>query len=126
MFMTQIFFLFLKFCNMCKICNRILQVNNLAKSKLQYDVKTQYRLISRKFWSTDVISPERSLNQPKATRVCIYPFDKPMKWLYFRSFVVSVLFACFHLKVIRKSLYLVCGFIGFVVVVVFLYKSWNR
>ena len=23
---------------MCKICNRILQVNNLAKSKLQYDV----------------------------------------------------------------------------------------
>ena len=126
MFMTQIFFLFLKFCNMCKICNRILQVNNLAKSKLQYDVKTKYRLISRKFWSTDVISPERSLNQPKATRVCIYPFDKPMKWLYFRSFVVSVLFACFHLKVIRKSLYLVCGFIGFVVVVVFLYKSWNR
>ena len=119
MFMTQIFFLFLKFCNMCKICNRILQVNNLATSKLQYDVKTKYRLISRKFWSTDVISPERSLNQPKATRVCIYLFDKPMKWLYFRSFVVSVLFACFHLKVIRKSLYLVCGFIGFVVVVVF-------
>ena len=124
--MTHIFFLFLKFCNMCKICNRILQVNNLATSKLQYDVKTKYRLISRKFWSTDVISPERSLNQPKATRVCIYLFDKPMKWLYFRSFVVSVLFACFHLKVIQKSLYLLCGFIGFVVVVVFLYKSWNR
>ena len=107
--MTQIFLLFLKFCNMCKICNRILQVNNIAKSKLQYDVKTKYRLISRKFSCTDVISPERSLNRPKATRVCIYPFDKPMKWLYFRSFVVSVLFACFHLKVIRKSLYFVCG-----------------
>ena len=107
--MTHIFFLFLKFCNMCKICNRILQVNNLAKSKLQYDVKTKYRLISRKFSCTDVISPECSLNQPKATRVCMYPFDKPMKWLYFRPFVVSVLFACFHLKVIRKSLYFFCG-----------------
>ena len=33
---------------------------------LQYDVKAKYRLISRKFFS-----PERSLNQPKATRVCI-------------------------------------------------------
>ena len=113
MFMTQIFLLFLKFCKMCKICNRILQVNNIAKSKLQYDVKTKYRLISRKFSCTDVISPERSLNQPKATRVCIYPFDKPMKWLYFRSFVVSVLFACFHLKVIRKSPYFVCGYYRF-------------
>ena len=34
----DLIFFFLKFCNMCKICNRILQVNNLAKSKLQYDV----------------------------------------------------------------------------------------
>ena len=33
------------------------------------------------------------------------PFDKPFKSLYFRSFVVSVLFARFHFKVIRKSLY---------------------
>ena len=32
--------------------------------------------------------------------------DKPIKSLYCRSFVVSVLFASFHLKVIRKSLYL--------------------
>ena len=32
-------------------------------------------------------------------------FDKPIKSLYFRSFVVSVLFARFHFKVIRKSLY---------------------
>ena len=35
----------------------------------------------------------------------LYPFDKPIKSLYFRSFVVSVLFARFHFKVIRKSLY---------------------
>ena len=34
----------------------------------------------------------------------LYPFDKPIKSLYFRSFVVSVLFARFHFKVIRKSL----------------------
>ena len=33
---------------------------------LQYDVKDKYRLISAKFFS-----PGRSLNQPKATRVCI-------------------------------------------------------
>ena len=36
---------------------------------------------------------ERLLDQPKATCVCV------------RSFVVSVLFARFHFKVIRKSLY---------------------
>ena len=36
----------------------------------------------------------------------LYPFDTPIKSLYFRSFVVSVLLARFHFKVIRKSLYL--------------------
>ena len=34
-----------------------------------------------------------------------YPFDKPIKSLYFCSFVVSILFARFHFKVIGKSLY---------------------
>ena len=38
---------------------------------LQYDVKAKYRLISRKFFGHWVFSAERSLNQPKATRVCI-------------------------------------------------------
>ena len=38
---------------------------------LQYDVKAKYRLTSRKFFEHKVFSPERSLNQPKATRVCI-------------------------------------------------------
>ena len=33
------------------------------------------------------------------------PFDKPIKSLYFRSFVLSVFFARFHFKVIWKSLY---------------------
>ena len=38
---------------------------------LQYDVKAKYWLSSRKFFGHEVFSAERSLNQPKATRVCI-------------------------------------------------------
>ena len=38
---------------------------------LQYYVKSKYRLISRKFFGHEVFSAEPSLNQPKATRVCI-------------------------------------------------------
>ena len=38
---------------------------------LQYDVKAKYRMISRKFFGHEVFSHERSLNQPKATRVCV-------------------------------------------------------
>ena len=38
---------------------------------LQYDVKAKCRLISRNFSGMTFFSPERSLNQPKATRVCI-------------------------------------------------------
>ena len=47
----------------------------------------------------------RLTNEKPGAFVC--PFDKPIKSLYFRSFAVSVLFARFHLKVIRKSLYIV-------------------
>ena len=71
---------------------------------LQFDVKAKYRFISRKFFGHEVFSPERSLNQPKS-HARLYPFDKSIKSLYFRSFVVSVLFARIHFKVIRKSLY---------------------
>ena len=39
------------------------------------------------------------------SHACLYPFDEPIKSLYFRSFVVSLLFARFHFKVIRKSRY---------------------
>ena len=60
---------------------------------LQYDVKAKDPLISRKF------------SGMKFFHARLYPFDKPIKSLYFRSFVVSVLFARFHFKVIRKSLY---------------------
>ena len=38
---------------------------------LQYDVKAKYRLISRKFFGHEVFSPERSLNQSKATHVSV-------------------------------------------------------
>ena len=38
---------------------------------LQYDVKANCRLISRKFFGHEVFSAESSLNHPKDTRVCI-------------------------------------------------------
>ena len=43
---------------------------------LQYDVKAKYRLISRKFKRIKFFSPERSLDQPKAMRVCIRSTDQ--------------------------------------------------
>ena len=46
-----------------------------------------------KFFGHEVFSPERALNQPKATRFCDFCV---------RLFVVSALFACFHSKVIRN------------------------
>ena len=68
---------------------------------LQYDVKAKSRLISRKFSGMKFLHPSVRLTKSHAH---LYPFDKPIKSLYFRSFVVSVLFAGFHFKVIRKSL----------------------
>ena len=62
--------------------------------RLQYDIKAKFRLIGMKFIFFFTKSHER-----------LYPFDKPIKSFYFRSFVVSILFARFHFKVIRKSLY---------------------
>ena len=43
---------------------------------LQYDGKAKYRLISGKFLGINFFSPERSLNQPKATRVCIHSINQ--------------------------------------------------
>ena len=64
---------------------------------LQYDVKAKYRLISRKFSGMKFFQPSlRLTNQKPRTFVFVS--------LYFRSFVVSVLFARFHIKVTRKSL----------------------
>ena len=53
----------------------------------QYDVKAKYRLISRKFFGHEVFSAERSLNQPKPTRVCIRSMDQSN-----RSISVCLLF----------------------------------
>ena len=47
----------------------------------------------------------RAFAYPTKSHARLCPFDKPIKSLYFRSFVVSVLFARFHFKVTRKSLY---------------------
>ena len=66
---------------------------------LQYDVKAISRmLLGIKFFRRSV----RLTNQSHAR---LHPFDKPIKSLHFRLFIVSVLFACFHFKVIRKSHY---------------------
>ena len=71
---------------------------------------------------SDVISPKRSLNQPKATHVCIYPPDKPISK---GSFSVCLLFLfCSRVFISRSyenhSIWFVF-FIGFVVVVVVFY-----
>ena len=70
---------------------------------LQYDVKAKYQLISRKFWGMKFFHPSVRLTKQKPRS--LYSFDQPIKSLYSRSFVVCVLFARFHFKVIRKSLY---------------------
>ena len=70
---------------------------------LQYDVQAKYRLISRSSGAWSFFT--RAFAQPTKRHACLCPFDKPIKSLYFRSFVASVLFARFHFKVIRKSPY---------------------
>ena len=66
---------------------------------LQYDVKAKYQLISRKFSGMTFFHPSVCLTNQKKRA-----FDKPIKLLHFRSFVVSLFSPRFHFKVIRKSL----------------------
>ena len=54
---------------------------------LQYDIKAKYRLISRKFSSMNFFHPSVRLTNQKPR--ALYPFDQPIKSLYFRSFDVS-------------------------------------
>ena len=69
---------------------------------LQYDVKAKDPLISRKFSGMKFFHLSvRLTNEKPDAFVC--PFDKPIKSLYFRSFVVSVLFARFHVKKIALT-----------------------
>ena len=44
--------------------------------ELPYDVKSKYWLISGKFSGMKIFSPKRSLNQPKATCVCIHSINQ--------------------------------------------------
>ena len=69
---------------------------------LQYDVKAKYGLVSRKFSGMKFFHP--SVRLPTKSHPLLYVFDKPIKSLFFCSFVVSVLLARFYFKVIRKSL----------------------
>ena len=70
---------------------------------LQYDVKENYQLIFKKFPGMKFFHPSIRLTNQKP-RAFVSVLDKPIKSLYFRLFVVSVLFALVHFKVIRKSL----------------------
>ena len=71
---------------------------------LQCDVKAKYRLIYRKFLGMFFfLSPERALNQPKATSVCIRSINQSNSSVSVRYYFY--LFARFHFKVIRKSMY---------------------
>ena len=54
---------------------------------LQFDVKAKYRLISTKFFGHEVFSPERSLNQSKATHVSVRSINQSN-----RSISVRLLF----------------------------------
>ena len=57
---------------------------------LQYDVEAKYRLISKKFFGREVFSLERSLSQPKASRVCIRSLNQSNRSI--SSISVSLLF----------------------------------
>ena len=80
---------------------------NIWPIMLQYDVTAKYQLISRKFFGNRASSFfARVFAQPTKGHTSLYLFNKPIKLLYLHLFVVPVLFRHFHLKVIRKSLYL--------------------
>ena len=67
---------------------------------LQYDVKAK---ISGKFSGVKFFHLIVRLTNQKPCAF-VYPSHKPIKSLYLRSLVVSVLFACFRFKVVRKLL----------------------
>ena len=66
---------------------------------LQYDAKAKYRLISRNFSGMKFFSPQHSLSQPKATRVCNRSINQSN-----RSISVCLLFL-FHSRVFISRSY---------------------
>ena len=57
---------------------------------LQYDVKAKNRLLSRKFFGHEIFSAERSLNQPKATQVCIRSINQSNRLISVRFLFLLV------------------------------------
>ena len=70
-------------------------------SWLQYDVKAKYRLISRKFSGMKFFLPECSINQPKATWVCIRSINQSNRFISVRLFFCFALAFSFqgHMKI---------------------------
>ena len=56
---------------------------NMEKALLDWPIVLQYdvKAISRKFFGHEVFSAERSLNQPKATRVCIRSINQSNRFI---------------------------------------------
>ena len=65
---------------------------------LQYDVNAKYRLISRKFFGHEVLSAERSINQPKATRVYIRSINQSNRYISVQLLFLS----CSHVFISRS------------------------
>ena len=88
---------------------------------LQYDVKAKYRLISRKFLGMTFFHPSVRLTTKSHAR--LYPFDKPIKSLHFRSFVFLF---CLRIFISRsyenRSIFIVFVIIAFGAVTDGLYK----
>ena len=68
---------------------------------LRYDVKVNYQLISRKFCRHEVFF-SRAFAQPTKSPAHLYPFDKPIKSLYFRSFIVLFSLFCSRVCISRS------------------------
>ena len=70
---------------------------------LQYYVKAKYRENSRKFSSMKFLHSNDLLTNQKPRAFVSVRYTNQIA--HFRSFVASILFARFHFKVIRESLY---------------------
>ena len=86
---------------------------------LQYDVKAKYRLICTRVFGHEVFSPERTLNQPKPTCVCIrsitnFYYTAPFPFVFcfclFRAFsfqghtkIALMLSTAFELQLLNRA-----------------------
>ena len=101
---------------------------------LRYDVKAKNRLISRKFFEThEVFSPEHSLNQPKAPRICIRSINQSNCFISVRLLVLLCLqifilrsyenhFVCRPLSVLVNIPY---DILSWMIILTMLGENWN-